>query len=370
MIGSTMPTLATKCLAFALVLLLSLGVLGDKEAAAAQKGESGSQKIWEIGPRLLPASHSISEPLRDQLQDASPPDLKGAETDYPRSIDGWKSDVRKADVAGAAAARALAKSISVEVESATVAGVPVFRIAPPQIDPRLEHQLFVHLHGGAYMYDNGEAATYEGVQIASAVGIRTVSIDYRQAPDHPAPAAMEDVVAVWRAILDEYPFTRLVLGGSSAGGGLTLVSVLRFKDLGLALPAVLMVGTPAADLGYVGDSRFTNAGIDRNLITWEGASEAATALYVGNHAYDDPYISPIYGDFAGFPPTYLISGTRGLMLSDTVRVHRKLRVAGVEAALNVYEGVSHEDYLMQWNQPIGKEHYKELKAFILEQLEP
>ncbi|MHC4647211.1 MAG: alpha/beta hydrolase, partial [Planctomycetota bacterium] len=81
-----------------------------------------------------------------------------------------------------------------------------------------------------------------------------------------------------------------------------------------------------------------------------------------------PYVSPVYGDFENFPPSYLITGTRDLMLSDTVRVHRKLRRAGVEADLHVYEGQSHADYLMVWNAPESDEHFAELNAFLVKHL--
>jgi monoterpene epsilon-lactone hydrolase len=97
--------------------------------------------------------------------------------------------------------------------------------------------------------------------------------------------------------------------------------------------------------------------------------EGATKLYAGNHALTDPLISPVYGNFKDFPPTYLVSGTRDMFLSNTVRVHRKLRTAGVEADLNVYESFSHGDYLKVIDSLESQQVYAELKAFLLKRLE-
>jgi acetyl esterase/lipase len=91
-------------------------------------------------------------------------------------------------------------------------------------------------------------------------------------------------------------------------------------------------------------------------------------MYAANYDHKDPAVSPIYGDFRDFPPSYLITGTRDLLLSDTIRTHRKLRAAGIRADLNVYEGLSHREYVTVSDAPESKEHYRELNAFLLEHL--
>ena len=96
--------------------------------------------------------------------------------------------------------------------------------------------------------------------------------------------------------------------------------------------------------------------------------EGAAKLYAGDHELTDPRISPVYGDFRGFPPTYLVSGTRDMFLSNTVRVHRKLRTAGVVANLNVYEGFSHGEYLKVIDSPESEQVFAELAAFLLKYL--
>lgn len=188
-------------------------------------------------------------------------------------------------------------------------------------------------------------AAREGAMIAASSGIEVVSVDYTLSTVSPFPAALNDLVTVYQELLSSLPGQLIAVGGSSAGGNLTLAMVLRLKDLPVSLPGALFVGTPNADLLYTGDTIITNEYVDNTLPTVEGVIRAAAKLYAGNFDLKNPLISPLYGDYEGFPPTYLVSGTRDLLLSDTVKVHRKLRDAGVVADLNVFEGIPHGAYL-------------------------
>ena len=134
------------------------------------------------------------------------------------------------------------------------------------------------------------------------------------------------------------------------------------------MPGAIYLGTPWADLTDTSDTIHTNEAIDRVLLNYDGWLSAAARLYAGDHELTHRLISPVYGDFDEFPPTYLISGTRDMLLSDTVRVHRKLRAAGVEADLNVYEGMSHAGYMIVANSPESEQVYAELGDFLLEHL--
>ena len=140
-------------------------------------------------------------------------------------------------------------------------------------------------------------------------------------------------------------------------------SLLKLKAIQEPLPAVVFVGTPASDITKTGDSYFLNSDIDNSLGRYEGFIEEALRLYAGNRDMKDPYLSPIYGDFSGFPPTILISGTRDLFLSNTVRVHRKLRSAGVKSELHVYEGQSHADYLRAFASQEAQDAMREIAIF-------
>ncbi len=345
------------------VLVLAL-TLTAVMLAASEPPEGG----WQIGPRTLPVPVDVSDVMRESLLATPKPDVEAAKGLVLRTAEEWEAWARPRDVATAEGARAMAKALSVRVKEDKIGGVSVHRVTPPEIDDRHKDHLFVYVHGGAWVLNSGEAGTFEAVVIAAHLGMPVVSIDYRQLPKHPAPAGIDDVIAVWRELLKERSPASMAMGGSSGGGNITMASVHRFRELQLAFPGALYLGTPCVDVSMTGDSRFINEGIDRTLASWEGVPLDAGALYAGEYDHKHPHVSPIHGDFADFPPTYLISGTRDLLLSDTIRAHRRLRRAGVEADLHVYEGQSHADYVAVFNAPESSEHFAELNAFLLKHL--
>jgi monoterpene epsilon-lactone hydrolase len=139
--------------------------------------------------------------------------------------------------------------------------------------------------------------------------------------------------------------------------------VLRAKQEGLALPGAIASGTPMSDLTGRGDTFVTNAMLDNVLVAYGVSCDRRAALYAAGHDLKDPLLSPVYGDMHGFPPAILTTGTRDLLLSNTVRVHRKLREAGVVAVLEVFEGQSHAQYLRDVNAPETKEAFGEIALF-------
>jgi acetyl esterase/lipase len=222
----------------------------------------------------------------------------------------------------------------------------VFVVKPASLPPANRDRLLLHLHGGGYVLYPGEAGAGEAMLMAAYGQFRAISVDYRMAPDSPFPAALDDAMAVWRALLASNDPRKMGVFGSSAGGGLTLALILRAKSGGLPLPAAIAPGTPWVDLTGDGDSILANAFVDNVLVANEGWVAAAAKLYAAGRDLRDPLLSPIFGDFSGFPPAILTSGTRDLFLSDTVRAHRKLRQAGVKAVLQVFEGQSHAQFLI------------------------
>lgn len=269
----------------------------------------------------------------------------GPDEPIPKTPEEWKKFVQQPNEEQAKHASELARRLHVTVTPSTIAGVHVFYVKPDLIPDRNKGRFMMHVHGGAYVVFAGMAATGEAIVVAHYAGIETVSVDYRMPPDAPFPAALDDSVAVWKELIKTHHPRSTALFGTSAGGGLTLATVLKLRDLGVPLPGALMAGTPWADLTKTGDSEWTNQDIDNVLVKYQGGLEADARLYAGSHDLKEPFISPVYGDFSGFPPAVLISGTRDLFLSDTVRVHQKLLQAGVEAQLLVLEGQSHADFL-------------------------
>ena len=170
-------------------------------------------------------------------------------------------------------------------------------------------------------------------------------------------------MAVWKGAVKMADPKNMAIFGTSAGGALTLSMVLRARQERLPLPGAIAPGTPMSDLTGTGDSFHTNYLVDNVLVGSDGRCDAMARLYANGHDLKDPLLSPVYGDMHGFPPAILTTGTRDLLLSNAVRVHRKLRQAGVEAELQVYEGQSHAQYMRDGNAPETREAFEEIARF-------
>ena len=331
-------------------------------------GAQGEEAVWEIGPRSLAPPAAASAALREAVAQTPTPTLEGRASMQPRTAEEWRA-LAASFASAPVDLDAIASAAGVTIEADRIADVAVYRVTPAggARSPHEKH-VFLYVHGGAYVFGGGPAAVSEAVVISAMAGIPSVAIDYRMPPDHPFPAAVDDMEAVYRQLLDTYQPEGIAIGGTSAGGGLTLAAVHRFKSVGLAVPGALYLGTPWADLTDASDSLHTNEGIDRILVTYDGMLASAAKLYAGDTELTHTLISPVYGDFTGFPPTYLVTGTRDMLLSDTARVHRKLRTAGVVADLNVYEGLSHAEYAFLVGSPEYQQTYGELAQFLAKHL--
>ena len=303
---------------------------------------------------VSPAAQALAAaPYRVPAWNANPPDAAA-----------WRVLVAKlADAAlpGLAKAR---EALGVSMEATTIGGVKAFVFTPRTMPDAHRNQLVINIHGGGYVYGPGESGTAEAMLMAAYGGYRVIEFDYRMPPDAPYPAAMDDAMAVWRAAVAMQDPRRIAVVGTSTGGGMALALVLRAKAEGLPLPGAIAPGTPWADMTETGDTYRTNEWLDNVLVSYGGYLSHAAKLYAAGHDLRDPQLSPIYGDFSGFPPAILTSGTRDLFLSNTVRTHRKLRRAGVEAVLNVYEGLSHAQYLFDPAAPETKEVFGDIAAFL------
>ena len=310
--------------------------------------------------RTLPVPRTVSPELAAII--ARPPDP--AFNVVPPTIAAWRERIARSAAMVAAQLPALRSELGVESEPDTITGVKVFRLTPRTVPPANQSRILLHFHGGTRVLFPGESGTREAILMAGLAGFRVISVDYRMPPDHPFPATLDDAVAVYGALLKDFPAANIGIFGMSAGGSLTITTLLRARQLGLPMPGAIAPGTPTVDLTKTGDTLFTNAGVDNVLGTWDGYIEATTLLYANGRDVTDPLISPIYGDVTGFPPTLLTSGTRDLYLSHTVRMHRKLRAAGVEAVLQLWEGQSHAQYLAGPSVPETREYHAEMAAFL------
>jgi monoterpene epsilon-lactone hydrolase len=309
-----------------------------------------------VPARDIPVPDFLSDIARMYLQ-PQPRSLP-----YPELDDraGWRSYVSMIDQAVAPMLRSMAAHTMAQVVERDASGARVYDILAPKADPATR-TVILEIHGGALILCGGELCQIMGIGASARLQQRVWAVDYRMPPDHPYPAALDDCIAAYRALLRERAPTEIIVAGGSAGGNLAAALLLRARDEGLPMPAGLILGTPEADLTESGDSFRTNDGVDpglRSLMT-------VNLLYAAGHDLSHPYLSPLFGDLSGFPPTILTTGTRDLYLSNTVRMHRKLRAAGVIAHLHVTEAGPHTGFP---GSREGEEIDVEVRRFVQEAL--
>jgi len=198
----------------------------------------------------------------------------------------------------------------------------------------------INLHGGGFVSDSG--SLIEGIPIANLAKIKVVSVYYRLAPENPFPAAVDDVIAVYKELLKTYDPRSIGIFGTSAGAILTCEVAVRLKQLGLPLPAALGAFSVLTDFSRPSDSRqiFTLDGLPGQLEPAD-PKRAPDDPYPGSTDRKDPVLSPLFADLKGMPPTLLVTSTRDLLLSDTAMFHRALLSAGNDAQLVVFEALPH-----------------------------
>jgi len=312
--------------------------------------------------RTIPVPKSVSPEAQAALAMAAPIAVARLATPeaYPALDDnaGWKARIAEMDAAIATGFLARDSDVEVAAEKRRIDDVDVYVLTPDGADSSDAAPTYYDIHGGALIAGGGDVCRMMGTNAAARTRLHTWAVDYRMPPDFPYPTPLDDCLAVYRALLDVKPPERIVVGGGSAGGNLAAALMLKARAEGLPMPAGLLLMTPEIDLTESGDTFETNEGVDTVLVS---RLTSSIALYANGHDLSDPFLSPLFGDVSRFPPTLLQSGTRDLFLSNTVRTHRKLRAAGVEAELHVWEAMPHGGF---FGAPEDAEVAAEMRSFI------
>lgn len=310
-----------------------------------------------LGPLVVPIPSTVSPEARAYL--AFSPWGGGAPPKGPTAM--W--EIRpQVDAMMKMASDQAALAYPVEIEDTKIGGVRT-QIVKPKGKPA-SGKILVNLHGGGFVLGGG--ALIEAIPIASLTGLPVYAVDYRLAPEHPFPAAVDDAVAVYSALLRDHKPGDIGVYGSSAGGILTGQMTVKLQQVGLPLPACLGMFTGSGDLSQFGDTAnlFSLMGFWGDLLLPFDHEKSEIRAYLGGADPKSPAVSPLYGDLSRFPPSLLVSGTRDTLLSATSTFHRALRKAGAEADLFVFDAMPHAHWYA-FHLPEAKEALDVMARFFL-----
>ena len=250
------------------------------------------------------------------------------------------------------------------VEHVTAGGVPSEWVSTPNA---ASDKIFFCLHGGGYTMLSSKAFHPLASLLSSASGCRGLVIDFRLAPEHPFPAAIEDASAAYRWILEQgNPARNIVIVGFSCGGGLAVATMITLREAGVQLPAGAVLLSPWTDLTGSGESMTTRAEIDP-MITPE-MNRFHAALYANGTDLHHPLISPLYSDLHGLPPMLIHVGSDEIMLDDSTRLAERAKSAGVQVTLDIWEGMWHNWHAFAPQLPEGLQAIEQVGQFIRQKL--
>jgi monoterpene epsilon-lactone hydrolase len=251
----------------------------------------------------------------------------------------------------------------INVEKTSIEGIPAEWVTAPNA---VEDRVFLYLHGGAYIMGSCNTHRYIASKLARSTAARVLVPEYRLAPENPFPAAIEDAVKVYRWLISSgFAPDKIIIGGDSAGGGLTFATLISLKDEEEALPALAVLLSPWTDMEGTGESMETRADVDPWLSP--DASRTTPALYIRDMDPRHPLVSPIYADLSGLPTMLVHVGNDEILLSDSARLVDRARASGVEITFKIWDEMWH--VFQTFAIPEGQQAIDEIGDFVRKHLE-
>lgn len=253
----------------------------------------------------------------------------------------------------------------VKIDNVDVNGVSAVWISTPEA---VEENVVLYFHGGGYVFGSINTHKEFMSRISRVSNSRVLLIDYRRAPENPFPAALEDAITAYKWLIDSEGIKpeNLIIGGESAGGGLTLATLLKLRDTGIPLPAAALVLSPWADLDMTGETIRTKARVDP--LANPSDLFFLASLYVGEDDPKNPYISPLYGDLKGLSPMIIQVGSSEILLSDAERIAERAKAADVDVILDIWEDMIHMFQMFALWSPEGQKATEKLGKYIQKHL--
>ncbi|HET9224735.1 MAG TPA: alpha/beta hydrolase [Roseiflexaceae bacterium] len=267
-------------------------------------------------------------------------------------------DVERREWEAAAAQATLPPNIA--IAPVVAAGMPAEWVSSPSV---VSQAVLYYLHGGGFTA--GSCVTHRelAARLCLASGVRALLIDYRLAPEHPFPAALEDAAAGYQWLLAQgIASEQIVIGGDSAGGGLALATMVWLREHAVALPAAGVLLSPWTDLALSGPSMRTRAELDP--LCSEASLRRAARWYLAGADSTEPFASPVYAELYGLPPLLIQVGDHEILLSDSSRVAEQARSQGIEVTLEVYDELWHVFHGWAGALPEGQQAIERIGAFV------
>jgi monoterpene epsilon-lactone hydrolase len=347
-----------------LFVFLGCGVLVAQQPApttAADAPNRDSSYIDAQGTahvtRIVPLPETVSPEARQMLSRAMPDE---------GPVQSLADRRTETDAFTAQARVAWSKLCPNQITESEIAGVHVRTVTPDGMPAANRDKVLMNLHGGGFNSDSGSYP--ETIPIAGYTGIKVVAVLYRLSPESQFPAAVDDAVAVYKDLLKTYKPNHIVIYGTSAGAILTGEVAVRLKQLGLPMPAAMGIFSGMGDFARPGDSAalFAVRGLAGHLnLPGTGPQNID---YLGSTDRKDPVLSPVYSDLSGLPPTLFVTSERDMLLSGTANLERAFLNAGVDAQLEVFDGLPHA-FWYDPKLPEAIEANHRMAAFFVKNLE-
>ena len=311
----------------------------------------------------LHVPETVSAAAQRSLSRSGDPHTEPASPDAD-DIDAWRRVQAANEEDMRSKQEPFAEQFGAREERREIAGVICLEVTPAEWGSGSE--TIIYLHGGAYVNFSAFSTVGVAALLADLTGMRVISIDYTRAPQAQWRQVTDEVVSVYRSLLadGEIDAGAVAFLGDSAGGGLAAGTVLKLRDLGLPLPAALVLWSPWSDITDAGDTYTTLAHAEPAYV-YGMHLQAAASAYADPEDQRHPYVSPVYGDYAaGFPPTLIQGGTKEIFLSNFVRHYQAIDQAGQVAKLDIYEGMPHVFQVTLLGTPESEIALQKSRAFL------
>jgi epsilon-lactone hydrolase len=254
-----------------------------------------------------------------------------------------------------------------EIKDTVLGGTPVLDIRPA--DWKHRNKVLIYVHGGAYTLFSARSMLIGAVPVADATGLRIISVNYTNPPRKKFEQILNQVIQVYQSLLQQgYSPADIGIYGDSAGGGLSAGAVLKIRDQGIPMPAVIVLVSPWSDITETGDTYYTLKDKDPILAYGNSLNESALA-YAPEGEHKNPYVSPVYADYSkGFPPTLIQGGSKEIFMSNFIRQYQAIDQSGIPVKLDLYEGMWHVFQEINYAMPESKIAHKKFRDWVYQYL--